>query len=205
MNVQHQERAVYEEMWGGVSLYGQDSPGVRHLDLFVAMSEATDGTVLDIGCGTGRAGLALSQRGFSVTLADLTDVGLDEAVRSSVLPFVKASVWDDLGPVAYLNSLARLETPRLWFDWVICCDVMEHLPTEFTMLAVRRMIEVARHGVFMTISTLPDMFGVFVGRPLHQTVQPYTWWRERLATIGDITESRDLLNCGVYLVKGEAA
>ncbi len=69
------------------------------------------------------------------------------------------------------------------------------------MLVISRLLHVARRGVFLSIALVPDEFGVWVGQPLHQTVQGFTWWRDRLNTLGTIKECRDLLTAGVYYVE----
>jgi hypothetical protein len=63
------------------------------------------------------------------------------------------------------------------------------------------LLEVARRGVFLSISLMPDEFGAFVGKRLHQSVQTFVQWRDQLHAIGTVVEARDLLHCGVYLVK----
>jgi hypothetical protein len=35
---------------------------------------------------------------------------------------------------------------------------------------------------------------------LHQTVQPFTWWRDSLKELGTIVEARDLLTDAAFLV-----
>jgi len=69
------------------------------------------------------------------------------------------------------------------------------------MLVVSRLLAVARRGVFLTISTQPDACGVWVGKPLHQTVESFVWWRDQLRTMGQLTDARDLLTAGAYLVR----
>jgi hypothetical protein len=77
---------------------------------------------------------------------------------------------------------------------------MEHIPTEFTMLAARNLLDVSMKGVFFHISLVPDAFGAYVGHPLHQSVFPFVWWRDRLREIGLVQECRDLITAGAYYV-----
>jgi 2-polyprenyl-3-methyl-5-hydroxy-6-metoxy-1,4-benzoquinol methylase len=179
----------YQELWQAVDAYGAYAPGEVFLPLFIEMSGSVIRTsVLDAGCGSGKGAVALREAGFpKVTLCDLTDAGLTPEARS--FPFVSACLWDDLRRSCGFH------------DWVYCCDVLEHVPTPFTMLVVTRLLEVARRGVFLTISLMPDQFGVWVGQSLHETVQPFTAWRDQLATVGELVEARDLLTNGIYLVR----
>jgi len=90
------------------------------------------------------------------------------------------------------------------YDWVYCTDVLEHLPPQFTMLAVDQMLRVATRGVFLTISTQPDQFGVWVGRSLHQTVQHYVWWRDSLRELGELVDARDLIGTALFVIRRPA-
>lgn len=186
------ERATYEAAWA-LEAYGAHSPGQTYLPLFLDMAQpAMHHSILDAGCGSGKGALALQAAGFTeLRLCDLTSAGLLPIAQA--LPFYDTCLWDDLRTrVGYLHG-GRV-------DWVYCCDVLEHIPTPFTMLVVSRLLEVARRGVFLSIALNPDVFGAWVGKPLHQTVQGFVAWRDQLAAIGVVKEARDLLHCGVYLV-----
>lgn len=184
------ERALYDEVWAHVDTYGDYSPGEARLPMFLAMTGATSGRVLDAGCGSGKGALALKAAGFDVTLCDVTDAGLTDDARA--LPFVRVCLWADLSPIAYVSG---------GFEYVYCCDALEHIPTEYTMLVLARLLAIADKGVFLSISLVPDQCGVWVGKHLHQTVQPFTWWRDRLSDLGVLVEARDLIDSGVYLVR----
>jgi 2-polyprenyl-3-methyl-5-hydroxy-6-metoxy-1,4-benzoquinol methylase len=186
------ERRTYDAMWA-VPAYSEYAPGAGFLSIFRAMTGAKPGdTVLDAGCGSGKGALALRDAGFSVRACDLTDAGLvDEA---SDIPFSHACLWQDLrGQLPYLIGGK--------VDWVYCCDVLEHIPTPFAMLVISRLLDIGRRGVFLSISLQPDIFGAWVGTPLHQTVQSFPAWRDQLASLATVVEARDLLNAGVYLVR----
>lgn len=186
------ERQTYEEVWT-VPAYRQYSPGAAEVDRFLAMSGATGGSVLDAGCGAGAGGQALAALGFRVVLTDVTHAGLGPTPPD--LPFVPAVLWDDLRPVA------QATTGMTHFDYVYCCDVLEHVPTAFTMLVVARLLAVASRGVFLSVATTPDAFGAWVGTPLHQTVQEFTWWRDALAELGRLVEARDVLVGGLFYLE----
>ncbi len=122
----------------------------------------------------------LAACGFDVTLTDFVD-----AVDVEGLPFVQAPLWDRVSDT---------------YDFGFCCDVMEHIPPEFTMLVVARLLESCKR-VFFTICTEPDEFGVRIGEPLHLTVQPFVWWRDRLRDLGTVIEARDCMTTAVFLVE----
>jgi hypothetical protein len=127
-------------------------------------------------------------RGTVLDAGDLSAAGVVPA--ASAFPFIETPLWGDLR--------ARVGAAR---DWVYCCDVLEHIPTAFTMLAAARMIEVCRRGAFFSICLQPDVFGSWVGQPLHQTVQSFTWWRDALGELGRVTDCRDLAATGLYFVE----
>lgn len=192
MSIIKQERETYETVWS-IDAYSERSPGVQYLPLFLDMARpAKHSTVLDAGCGSGKGGLALRDAGFDVCLCDLTVAGLSE--EACALSFSEVCLWDPLE-----QQLKYLFGGKV--DYVYCCDVLEHIPTPFTMLVVSRMLEVAREGVFLSISLMPDQFGAWVGKPLHQTVQSFPAWKEQLEALATVKECRDLLHCGVYLLE----
>lgn len=186
------ERATYADVWG-LPGYADHSPGEGLVSMFCDMAgirsdQPFKGCLLDAGCGSGKGALALAAAGFSVTACDLVD-GRIEAAKALTIPFRVACLWSDLR--------ATLHT----FEYVYCCDVLEHVPPEFTMLVIARLLECARRGVFLHIAHEPDGYGAFVGRPLHQTVQPFVWWRDRIKELGTLVECRDLIGSGAYYVR----
>lgn len=185
------ERQTYEAMWA-VDGYASFSPGETFLPIFIDIIHKTHGTVLDAGCGSGRGALALQQAGFEVTACDLTAAGLIPEAASG-LRFHEVSLWHDLPP-----QLGYLFGRKM--DYVYCCDVLEHVPLPFTMLAVRNLLAVARKGVFLSIALEPDHYGTWIGKKLHQSLQSFVQWRDQLAELGTVQQSRDLLNTGIYYV-----
>lgn len=195
------QRTHYTDVWQTVEQYGSGSPGEAYLPCFLDMARpptnGTRGSVLDAGCGSGKGGVALAAAGFSVSLVDLTPEGLTEEAQK--LPFAPACLWDDLTtlcpPRRYHFS------PSRGFDYVYCCDVLEHLPLPFTMLAVARMLQISRRGLFLSIALVPDVNGYWVGKPLHLSIQTFVDWRNQLGAVGTVQESRDLLHTGLYFVR----
>lgn len=191
------ERETYREMFESHEFYSNNySPGEHAATLFADMAcldpaRRFQGTALDAGAGRGKGALALARLGFAVTALDLDDFRLPEA-RALTIPFVRACLWDDLRPHGF-------------FDHVYCCDTLEHVPPEFTMLVVSRLLAVARRGVFLSISLRPDNLGVWVGKPLHQTVRSFVWWRDNLRALGTLAEARDLILQGFYYMRPRGA
>jgi hypothetical protein len=77
---------------------------------------------------------------------------------------------------------------------------MEHIPTEFTALAVDRILSAGRDA-FFSISFEPDHFGSFLRQPLHLTVRPFEWWLGLMGEVGTVLDARDLMGEGIFHVK----
>ena len=121
--------------------------------------------------------------------------------EAKAFPFLHETLWNDLRPAVYVLHANQPEVFGLAVDYVYCCDVLEHLPTQFTMLAVDQLLRVAKKGVFLSVFFHQDGYGPWVGRPLHLTVQPFTWWRDALKEIADVTEARDCHEFGIFMVR----
>lgn len=160
--------------------YTKLSPGEVFWPIFEEL--AGDGeSIVDIGCGVGRVGRLMDERGLKVRQVDLDD--FREADNHS---FTQAPIWGDW-PGA---------------DYGYCCDVMEHIPTEWVMASLANIMSRVDQCFFL-ISLVPDVFGKQIGEPLHLTVKPFTWWLDRLEEVGKVTHARDCINSGVYWVCSE--
>lgn len=197
MGVVDRERALYEDVYDAVAKYAVESPGVANFPVFKEMAEIPETgryqlSVLDAGCGGGYGALEFKRAGFGrVVMCDITDFGICDEARD--IPFYQTPLWESLHRVASGTFGGK-------FDYVYCCDVLEHIPKEFTMLVVSRLLDVTRCGLFLSISHKIDVHGLWVGRHLHQTVEQFAWWRDNLSTIADIAECRDLINFGLFLL-----
>lgn len=181
----NQERERYKTVWK-LPEYSAISPGETSASLFGQVAKPQPGeTLIDFGCGKGAGGQTLQQMyGVDVTYLDIVKVpGVPE-------PHIQQSLWE---PVP-------LEGKK--WNYGYCCDVMEHLPREFTMLAARNMLDVCEK-VFFLPSFLPDHYGPKeLGEPLHLTVEGFVWWRDRFMELGTLLDGRDLLARGAFYVKG---
>lgn len=195
MSLLQQERETYEDLWSSVEDYAKHAPGEQYLPIFLALVGPHRGTVLDAGTGSGKGAVALQAVGFDVRTCDVTDAGLCAAARQ--LPFTTACLWHDLSSV----TRGFGHPNRTTADFVYCTDVLEHIPPPFTMLCVEQMLRVCSQGLFLSVSLVPDSFGVWAGKPLHQSVFSFVQWRESLAELGQVVEARDLLHNGVYFVR----
>src|SRR3972149_971860 len=165
------EKALYTRLWEHPE-YRKFSPGEFYVNQFLLQARPQKGaTLLDLGCGTGRAGLALALvGGLDVTLVDFAPNCLDADVREiaaaqpHALRFVEADLTKDI-PCAAVYGL--------------CADTMEHPPTARVDAALDHILRACQH-VFFSIATGEDKCGELVGHRLHLTQRPYAWWLRKL-------------------------
>jgi len=179
------EKAKYEKIWA-VPEYNDFSPGESFAKVFGELASPEKGeSVLDIGCGMGKGGLALQEMyGVDPSFVDHVRV-LPEELHGR---FYQQPLWKPL----------PLRNPR--YAYGFCCDVMEHLPQEYVMLVLENIRAACGH-VFFSIANVGDGFGKGVAEELHLTIQPFEWWTERLRDMGEILHARDCYGQSLYYVR----
>ena len=175
------ERSKYEQMWL-LADYAHLSPAEQYVDAFIEEANPKpNASLIDLGCGCGRADHLLADKGLAVTRLDITDVGLVD----NKFPFIQQPLWEPI--------------PGIW-DYGYCCDVMEHIPFEYTM-AVLHEISKACREVWFSVAFVDDVMGRHIGQKLHMTVMPYQWWLGKMREIGEVLDARDLLSQGTFFVR----
>ena len=184
------ERAKYEQVWQFPE-YHEHSPGLQNVDRFMKVLKPRvelQPTLIDVGCGACVAGLELQRRGLDVWYLDLTDAAVpDEVPRGR---FIEAPIWSRWSHRKAMGS----------WDYGFCCDVMEHVPPEYTMLCLDRIFSCCR-TTWLQVANEPDAFGSMIGQDLHLTVQPFAWWRDRVAGLGRLVDARDLCGQSLFVVE----
>jgi SAM-dependent methyltransferase len=158
------EKSKYHLLWSTQS-YREFSPGEEAAETFLDVVEP-DGLIIDFGCGTGRAGLKMSEAGHAVHLVDFAENCRD--LSALHLPFLECDLTEPI----------PLSAP-----YGFCTDVMEHIPTD-QVDAVISNIMASAGCVFFQIATVPDEFGAMIGKDLHLTVRPHLWWYNMFLALG---------------------
>jgi SAM-dependent methyltransferase len=158
------EQRKYERMWTFES-YRKYSPGERLFERGLAELGIEQGdSVIDFGCGPGRATAMFAERGFNVIGVDIAANCLDPNLR--VVPFMQANLW---------------ELPAdLSADYGYCCDVMEHISPDKVDAVLSEISRCTRRRVFFNISFSDDNFGALIEDHLHLSVHSPEWWLAKL-------------------------
>ena len=179
------EQEKYEQVWDNPA-YRKVSPGELVAKTF---SEAIKGSVIDFGCGTGRAALLISEK-WPVMMLDHAENCLDDKVRQSLGPnlrFQKQCLWEPYERVA---------------DWGFCCDVLEHIPEEYVRDVIQNIKDSCREGAYLRIYLNKDN-GKFSDHPLHLTVKPFEWWEEQISSLWKIDSAETNGTVATFWVKHE--
>jgi SAM-dependent methyltransferase len=189
------EEMKYEKCWA-LDAYRSYSPGEHLVDSFLeAVGPVRKGTtIIDWGCGTGRAGLKLYEAGFDVTLVDFAKNCLD--------PDIAELAKDNDRLRFFQQDLTKKCDLKAQFGFNT--DVMEHIPEDDVDTVLGNILSCSEK-VFFQISTQPDGFGEHpeIDDDLHLTVHGYFWWLKKFldhATV--VLRSQDNRNTVVFYVTG---
>lgn len=155
--LEQREREKYETVWAH-DKYRKHAPGEGMVpDAIDLLGMKPGDSVIDFGCGCGRASQAFNDKGFKLTAVDFAANCLDPDVSVN---FIQACLWD---------------LPDIKADFGYCTDVMEHIPTEKVGDVLSGIADRCQ-AAFFNIATRPDVMGNLIGRKLHMTVMQGDGW-----------------------------
>lgn len=164
------EQKKYQKCWN-LDAYRKYSPGEQLVDQFLESSNWKPGkTLIDWGCGSGRAGSKLHTRGLDVTLVDFAFNALDEDVEAEL------KEWNNFRFIEHdLTNKTDLSS-----EFGFCTDMLEHVPEEDVDKVLNTILDASKH-VFFQIATSEDHFGQHpdIDDHLHLTVHGYFWWLQK--------------------------
>lgn len=173
----------YEKAWDFPD-YRLYSSGEESVFEFLTIAEPKQGeSIIDFGCGTGRAAKRLKEAGLSVTALDFAHNAMNDDVD---VPFVQADLTKPIPIKA---------------KWGFCADVMEHIPTDDVPTVLRNILG-AVDACFFKIAKFKDHFGPeIIGEPMHLTVENLGWWQDTIKSVGGnvISGSEDDSYASIYV------
>lgn len=162
------ERNKYTRIWE-FEEYRSVSPGEELIEVFKKHVPFKKGeTIVDLGCGTGRAAAALSRLGLEITGLDIAANCLDVPYRS--MPFIQACLWEP-------------DWAEYTWQWFYCTDVMEHIPPEHVDTVLDNIYTATIKGGFFQIAMFKESYGKLIGDNLHLTIQSGAFWHKKLADL----------------------
>ena len=123
---------------------------------------------IDVGCGSGY-GLQMSQ------LVDKVTFGIDIAKGASK-EWHKKKIAHRCAVSDILNMPFKDGT----FDFVVCNDVLEHIPEFDTDAALQEIRRIGSDKYFLAIATAEECYPALGMIHAHITVKPDEWWREKV-------------------------
>lgn len=137
----------YDHYWSNVGdLSWTETERIKQT---IALIPGDCSSVLDVGCGDGRITNCLLSHQYKCV------VGLDQS--SKALQYVKAE--------KILGSVDKLPFSDRSFDVVLCCELLEHLPSEVYPSAVEEIERVAKKYIAITVPNNEALKRTFVTCP----------------------------------------
>ena len=141
-------RKYINETWAPIEL----RPYAMHTNAYddtyrLLKQNLITGSILELGCGSGKLAVALAEYGYNVIGYDLSDVRikLANAVTKSKYPHLSAKLNFISGDIDDV-----IPGEREGFDCTILCAVLEHVPDPFTLL--RQCFERTRDNGYIIVS-----------------------------------------------------
>ena len=159
------EREKYEAVWRN-ERYRSQHDGLAVVDeAFAAMGCQPGDTLIDWGCGTGRAAMRFKELGLDALCFDIAANCLDPDVK---IPLVVGALWE-----------ARTGIDA---DYAFCTDVLEHIPEDYVGMSLDMLAARTHRAAFIQVDTVMDLSGPEMKPPmrLHLTVRDRKWWRDEL-------------------------
>ena len=155
----------YKTIWENTE-YRAVSVGEKSVNqAFYCLNCSPGESLVDYGCGTGRAAKQFALKGLKVTALDIADNCLDPEFQDlRPFEFKVGNIWNF--PEMYVGG-----------EYAYMVNVLEHLPEEKIGSALANIETHTSKAIYFIISTFPDFR---YNQYLHLTVRPEYWWKQTL-------------------------
>lgn len=120
-----------------------------------------NGSVLDVGCGSGYSLKKLHNEGVNIFGIDFSQVACDNFLQG--LPHECVSIMD------YCKVFPK-------YDSIICTDVLEHIPENELYDNLLWLVNTGEHALF----GIANHSDIKLEKELHLIQKPIEWWTETL-------------------------
>jgi 2-polyprenyl-3-methyl-5-hydroxy-6-metoxy-1,4-benzoquinol methylase len=165
------QRLKYDNQWKK-DRYAKFSPGLRSIGRlleWVRIYEkcvSEENPILFAGSGSGHDAIVFHSIGLPIRLFDIS---------ANALRYPELEALITIGTLWYM--------PREWtgkFSFVWCADVLEHIPPSRVDESLHELRRVTKGFAMLQISLNDSEIEEHTGEPLHLTIRPQEWWRERV-------------------------
>lgn len=167
------EQILYGKAWGN----GHETKSQCAVPMarYVASRARRHDKILEFGCGDlttlGRLhSLGLNVHGMDITPMGWSNAPFPDGVRRRQLHI--AALWD-------------LPFADDEFDFTFSTDVLEHLPPEYVLAAIREIYRVTKRETHHVIACFPHVG--LGGELFHKTVQPIPLWQDAFRSVYDFS------------------
>lgn len=129
-------------------------------------------TVLDVGCGIGQGVAMCRNAGIEAYGIDIADTLKNYWKQANITDFCQ------------ISSADKIPFEDNKFDFVVCLDVLEHIPEEGIDDVLKEMLRVGNGDFLVDICIVPAMNKMVDGSEPHCLVRPVKWWMDKLDEIG---------------------
>lgn len=168
------EREKYELIWAYPE-YRKNSPAEAIFPGIMKQLANADGSLIDFGCGTGRATYRLQKEGFDVIGVDIAWNAPDEDMQGR-FPFL-------------VSDILLIPPGMLRANYGLCVDVLEHIPVDELQAVIGRLSTLCE-TLLVQVANFEEGHGKdLIGEPLHHVFQARDDWQRMLsASFGFVKE-----------------
>jgi len=123
----------------------EHNPRLKNMQTFLDFNGYNGNKILDVGCGLGVLSKYFANRGGIVTAIDVAERLLEYAQEHNNHP-----------NITYLNQDITTYVSDEKFDYLVFCDVLEHLPKEQIFQILQRITEHNAHKGSIVIMEVPN-------------------------------------------------